>query len=583
MKKFLALLLALCLMLPAFALADGMTDGTYEGAAEGRFGTITVEVTVASDKIESVTVKEHHDSAGVSDLPLSRIPEDIVKYQSLGVDTVSGATVTSYGVINATANALEQAGADIKALRKVEVPHEELPTEDLTCDVVVVGSGMAGQVAAATAADQGANVILVEKQPYLGGTLIIAGGYLVTVDGAHVDDSLDDSLDRVITYYKKVNEDSVRQPDYDFFAALAAKTGAAIDYLMDTMGVQMETFDAGNVIMSHDVAHGAGMTRELTDFFFSKGGTALTGTRATEILVEDGKVIGIKVENRTGAYNIYAKKVIIATGGSTYDSEAIKANNPEMATIRLANEATPGATGDGAHMMEAIGAKMGNGPFIKSEVPTFPYAFRMDWSNTPNPGDKLIINAEGNRFCNENPMLNYMLNTYLLREASPAYYAIYDAAHTDEALLNQIKAIAEKGGKYTVLHADTVEALAEGLGMDAAALRATFDAYQAACEAGVDAEFGKDADHLVAYDEASGLYAIYLSPTSLGTIGGAITDEAFHVLNTEDQPIENLFAVGECATSTLFGDYYVGSFSLGLYTAAGKTAAETAVAEINAK
>ena len=232
-------------------------------------------------------------------------------------------------------------------------------------------------------------------------------------------------------------------------------------------------------------------------------------------------------------------------------------------------------------MMEAIGAKMGNGPFIKSEVPTFPYAFHMDWSNTPNPGDKLIVNAEGERFCNENPMLNYMLNTYLLREASPAYYAFYDAAHTDAALLEQIDAIAEKGSKFTVVHADTVEALAEALEMDPATLRATYDAYQAACEAGEDAAFGKDAEHLVPYDDANGLYAIYLSPTSLGTIGGAITDESFRVLNTEDQPIENLFAVGECATSTLFGDYYVGSFSLGLYTAAGKTAAETAVEEIN--
>ena len=581
MKKIIALLMALCLTLPACALAEGMTPGTYEGSAEGRFGTITVEVTVTEDKIENVTVKEHHDSAGVSDLPLSRIPEDIVAYQSLGVDTVSGATLTSYGVINATANALEQAGADVKALRAVEVPHADMPTEDMEADIVVVGSGMAGQVAAATAADNGAKVILVEKQPYLGGTLMIAGGYLVTVDGEHAGDELDDSLDRVVSYYKQVNADSVRQPDYDFFATLAAKTGAAIDYLMDTMGVQMEVFDAGNVIMSHDVAHGAGLTRELTDYFFSKGGVALTDTRATEILMEDGVAVGVKVENHTGSYNIYAKKVIIATGGSTHDTESVKAANPELETIRLATEATPGATGDGARMMEAIGAKMGNGPFIKSEVPTFPYSFHMDWSNTPNPGDKLIVNAEGERFCNENPMLNYMLNTYLLREKSPAYYALYDAAHTDAALLEQIDAIAEKGGKYTVVHADTVEALAEALEMDPATLRATYDAYQAACEAGEDAEFDKDAEHLVAYDDADGLYAIYLSPTSLGTIGGAITDEEFHVLDTEDQPIENLFAVGECATSTLFGDYYVGSFSLGLYTAAGKTAAETAVAEIN--
>jgi len=583
MKKIVVWLMALCLMLPGLALADGMTAGTYEGTAEGRFGAITVDVTVSEDKIEAVTVKEHHDSAGITELPLSRIPEDIVSYQSLGVDTVAGATLTSYGVINAAADALEKAGADVKALRGVEVPHAEMATEDMETDIVVVGSGMAGQVAAATAADQGAKVILVEKQPYLGGTLIIAGGYLVTVDGAHVAEGLDDSLERVVTYYKKVNEDSVRQPDYDFFAALAAKTGSAIDYLMDTMGVQMEIFDAGNVIMSHNLAHGAGMTRELTDYFFSKGGVALTDTRATEILMEDGKAVGVKVENRSGSYNIRAKKVIIATGGSTHDTEAVKANNPEMATIRLATEATPGATGDGAHMMEAIGAKMGNGPFIKSEVPTFPYAFHMDWSNTPNPGDKLIVNAEGERFCNENPMLNYMLNTYLLREASPAYYAIYDEAHTDAELLTQIKAIAENGGKYTVAHGDTVEALAEALDMEPAALRATYDAYQAACAAGTDAEFGKDADHLVAYDDASGLYAISLSPTSLGTIGGAITDETFHVMSTEDKPIDNLFAVGECATSTLFGDYYVGSFSLGLYTAAGKTAAETAVAEISAK
>lgn len=117
-----------------------------------------------------------------------------------------------------------------------------------------------------------------------------------------------------------------------------------------------------------------------------------------------------------------------------------------------------------------------------------------------------------------------------------------------------------------MLHADSVEALAEGFEMYPATLRATFDAYQEACEAGEDAEFGKDAEHLVAYDDADGLYAIYLSPTS----PSAISNESLHVLNTEDQPIENLFAVGECATLTLFGDYYVGSFSLGLYTAAGK-------------
>ena len=65
MKRIIALLMALCLMLPACALAEGMTPGTYEGSAEGRFGTITVEVTVTEDKIENITVKEQIGRAHV--------------------------------------------------------------------------------------------------------------------------------------------------------------------------------------------------------------------------------------------------------------------------------------------------------------------------------------------------------------------------------------------------------------------------------------------------------------------------------------------------------------------------------------
>ena len=77
--------------------------------------------------------------------------------------------------------------------------------------------------------------------------------------------------------------------------------------------------------------------------------------------------------------------------------------------------------------------------------------------------------------------------------------------------------------------------------------------------------------------------AARLFPASWGTIGGALTDLQFHVLDANDVVIPNVFAVGECATSMLFGDYYFGGYSLGFYTAAGKIAAETAVAEINAK
>ncbi len=588
MKKATAVLLMSSLVLGTGCASESSTqdstatmqDGVYEGQAEGRFGTITVSVTVSDHTISDVEVTDHHDSAGISELPIERIPSEIVEYQSLGVDTVTGATLTSYGIINATANALEQSGADVSALKNVEVTYEDMPVEDVTTEVLVVGSGMAGLVAAASAASEGADVTIVEKLPYLGGTLILAGGYLVNVDGEHADESLDTSLERVVSYYKEVNSDSVRQPDYDFFSSLAATTGEAIDFLIDEVGADMETFDAGNVVMSHDVNHGAGLVSELKTYLESKNVNIITDTEAKSVLMEDGKAVGVNVENRSGSYTIHADKVIFATGGATYDTEAVEANNPELETINLVNEASVGATGDGFRILEEAGAQMGDGPYIKSEVPTYPYAFHMSWYNTPNPGDKLIIDAEGKRFTNENPMLNYMLNTYLLRHESSAYYVIYDVEHTDEELLEQIKEIAESDSKYSVVYAENISELADKLEMDADTLTDTFDTYQAACEKGVDEEYGKDADHLIAYNEDEGLYAIYLSPTSLGTIGGAMTDEAFHVLNTNGDPIENLFAVGEVATSTLFGDYYVGSFSLGLYTAAGKIAGETAVNEL---
>ena len=144
------------------------TAGTYTGTADGRGGPMTVDVTVSDSAIESITVKDHLETLGIADLPLEQIPADIVEYQSLGVDTISGATLTSYGVINAVADALEQAGADTAALRQVAVNKEVQTAEDMTTQVVVAGGGMGGLMAAVTAAHEGAEVVLRRRKPVPG-------------------------------------------------------------------------------------------------------------------------------------------------------------------------------------------------------------------------------------------------------------------------------------------------------------------------------------------------------------------------------------------------------------------------------
>lgn len=224
---------------------------------------------------------------------------------------------------------------------------------------------------------------------------------------------------------------------------------------------------------------------------------------------------------------------------------------------------------------------MGESPFIKSAYPDFSLAFRFTWRNNPTVNDSLVVDSEGNRFANEAPYNSMMLNKNMLRHESPAYYALFDTVHTNEDFLKLMQEKAVDDDKNVVVYAETIEELAEKLDMNPEVLKATYDRYQEQCANGKDEDFGKDASHLIAYDEAGGFYGAYLQAASWGTIGGALTDKQFHVLDTNDAPIENLFAVGETATSTLFGDYYLGGFSLGYYFAAGRIAAQTAVGEIN--
>ena len=99
---------------------------------------------------------EHQETPGISDYPLTELPAQISEYQSLNVDSVTGATLTSYGVVQAVTNALEQAGADTDALSEVEINRETEPAQDMTTQVVVAGGGMSGLMAAATAAHSGA-------------------------------------------------------------------------------------------------------------------------------------------------------------------------------------------------------------------------------------------------------------------------------------------------------------------------------------------------------------------------------------------------------------------------------------------
>ena len=149
---------------------DGMFQpGTYTGVGTGRNGDITVEVVFDANSIVSVTVTDHTETDGIADPALERIPAEIVEYQSLAVDTVSSATLTSEGILQAVEDCVTQAGGDVEALKQpIKTGEVEKTEETRTADVVVAGSGISGLTAAIAAAEAGADVVVIEKEATTG-------------------------------------------------------------------------------------------------------------------------------------------------------------------------------------------------------------------------------------------------------------------------------------------------------------------------------------------------------------------------------------------------------------------------------
>jgi len=184
MKKLVPFACALGLIAMSAMLTGcgGAKSGVFTGASTGMQGPVTVEMTVEKGRITDVKITESHETPAVATVAMERIPQDIVKYQTTSVDVVTGATLASRAIMNASSKAAESAGFNMKKLAAKAHKAVAGKDETLDSDVVVVGGGGAGLSAAISAAQQGVKVILIEKSSFLGGNTVVAGGAFNAVD-----------------------------------------------------------------------------------------------------------------------------------------------------------------------------------------------------------------------------------------------------------------------------------------------------------------------------------------------------------------------------------------------------------------
>lgn len=558
------------------AAAVSYTPGTYEGEAIGRNGPVKVQVTVAKDRIESIRVVSHNESAGLSDAPINTLPKTIVDKQSLAVDVFSGATFSSKAVIGAVENALKKATKDIKPLLIAPaVTAAVKPPKDETVDVLVVGSGISGMVAGITAAEKGSNVLIIEKQGMLGAgdsmnisTGITAGGSRLIkqlgIENATAKDYADFLVKQAATKKVPINEKNVR--------TYAMRGGELVDWLMD-LGVPFGRFqkDKWFHITKDGSAPGPHIVRALSKKIADDNINYRLNSQVVDLRMKDGKVVGATVKTGAGSYKVNAKAVVMATGGFSASHELVKKWAPEWV-----GRPTTGAvslTGDGILMAQKVGAQTVAMQEIKANYLCHPLTARDGVSLTAITPYNILINHEGKRFVDEGHASINFKSRAMMKQTGHEAYAI-----VDQTAMDNLKLMRNYAAAGYFVKANTVEELASKLKVDQKAFIKTMKDYMAACQAGKDPEFNRRIQYPIA---KAPFYAALVTPSMQSTYGGIKTDEKAQALNADNKPIAGLYAAGATSGHEAYANEVGFAAIIGLVY--GKIAGENAAAYAKAQ
>lgn len=588
MKRFLSVLLSImmvCLCIPAMAAT--YTAGTYTAETNGNNGPVKVEMDFSDDAITAVRVTEHAETAGISDAPIERIPAEIVEKQSLSVDAISGATNTSKAILLAVEDCVKQAGGDPEALKGAADTAEAVEHEDMSADVVVVGGGIAGLAASISAAESGANVILVEKQAVVGGSglLTAAGFYGAETDVVPAEvETIDEMYNHILDMIAEGG--SLENVDVDRIRHLCESSPEIVKWL-EGMGAEFTTTSFGikdakeHYHLLADGSNGPGQVKILSAQAEKAGVNVMTETKCVALKQENGVMTGITVMQGDATFDINAKSVILACGGYARNQEMMMRLAPQSLFSYTCSNA--GATGEVLQMAADLGAAWYNHQFMLTCGFTSDPNSALGMVCYPPYASMPVVDQTGHRFMNE--FLLWTLNSEMVRNVENApFYGIFDSKFLKgtaaEFKYDSIEQALAEGSPY-VVKADTLEELAAKMGItDTEAFLETIKTYNSV-KGTSDPEpaFGVPNEQL-SFVEEGPFYGVLMVSLNAGTMGGIQTQTTGEVLDVHGNVIPGLYACGEASNGAIYDRGYIsGTSVLNCYVAgrdAGASATEYA-------
>lgn len=586
----------------ALGLAAGSTwaasykAGTYTASAQGMGGPVQVEVEFTSSAIKAIRiVGQVKETPGIGTTALEKLPPQIVENQSLGVSAISGASKSSAAVLTAVADCVHQAGGDPAALMAVPLKKAAKGAEKtLETDLAIVGAGGAGQVATLRASSLGKKVVLLEKMPFVGGAAAINGGTVV-IQGSKLQKELGVKDDSPEIMRQDLLKNGHNLNDKGKLNLYVNNVGPTIDWLLE-QGLLIDTKAGFTNEAEYSkprcirwVGGAPANMKLMYDLVQKTGSQVFTGTKAEELIVENGAVVGVKAVGNDGTtYTIKSKAVLLATGGFGYAKD--------MLTGALKQSLYYGpvsSTGDGHKMAKAVGAKlqlMEYGKIYPNGVEVAPgIAKSTIWANKNafEKGSGILVDRKGKRVISETAS-NNAIKQVELKQPGAKLFILMDQPTFDsfkqglyiggitEAEVN--KWIAQDGkGTPQLVKADTIEAAAQKVGVDGKALKDQVTRYNGFVKAGKDSDFDRPVKFMNKTVSSEGpFYIIEQQPRFATTMGGVVTNDSFNVLDVNGKPIKGLFAAGELVGGSMGDDSPPGG-NMGWAVTSGKLAAEGAV------
>lgn len=447
--------------------------------------------------------------------------------------------------------------------------------ESKEADIVVVGSGIAGMSCAVEAALAGAKVVILEKNSTMtGGDSSICTGNFYCCGSAKQDSMGYTDYGTAEEIAQFLFDQSDGDANMDICRMVAENGGAAMDWLV-SFGCDFDKKPGDGVSDRSMVSTngGKGIIDTLIGVAESNGAELMMDTRALQIVMENGKAIGVIARSGDTDYTISAKAVMLACGG--FDGEDWSKQLYAPGTVGWHTFSTPTNTGDGIELAREAGALtlLKGGLSQIHLVGRDPLPLNDELSKLRMVNTGVFVTDLGYRCANESMASQFDYFVPFVQSGRKEFTIICDSQQPAERL-ELIKKAVEKGVAST---ADTIEELAVAAELPQYPLVKTIEHYNELCTAGEDPDFHKKPEDLQALTQAP-FYAIQITPNTNDSFGQLAISTKAEVLDENRQPVPGLYAGGTIANAELFYlRYAVSGASMCMGTVTGRIAAQEAM------